>query len=164
MGTDHRHDVGLSKASTFSAVPGFVGLARRFAVDVAQSNGWRDDFTLGLVVSELATNAVEANAVLFTVIVFDPYEDESCRYLLVEVVDDCKTLPAKKQSMPLVVTGRVPPERGRGLPLVSTLSEEWHPEERDVGKAICVTLKEELHAPARGGNGCPSARFKPSVA
>lgn len=162
MGADRRPEARPSRTSTFSAVPGFVKLARDFAVDVALSNGWSDDFALRLVVSELATNAVQAKASRFTLTIFEPYEDETGRYLLFEVADDCSDIPAQEQAMSKPAEGEVPSENGRGLPLVATLSEEWHPEKRKGGKAICVTLKEERHAPARGCN--PSVRLTQSVA
>lgn len=158
----HRQDARPSRKSSFSAVPGFVKLARDFAVDVAQSNGWKDDFTLSLLVSELATNSVQARASTFTIVVFEPYEDETGRYLRFEVTDDCSTVPAPKQTMPKIPDDGVPPESGRGLPLVEALSEEWYPERRDVGKAICVTLKEERDAPARSCN--PQVQLTTSVA
>ncbi|GAB2727959.1 hypothetical protein GCM10010442_57030 [Kitasatospora kifunensis] len=137
-------------------------LARGFAVDVARSSGWNDDFALGLLVSELATNSIQAKASLFTVTVFEPYEDQSGRYLMFEVADDCPTVPAPKQRMPEVVEGQVPSENGRGLPLVDALSESWHAEKREHGKTICVTLKEEHQAAARSRT--LSIRPTPSVA
>lgn len=148
MGVDHDHDHDV-RTSVFVAVPESVPIARRFAVDAARKSGWAETDVIALLVSELATNSVHAAGV-FAVVVFLPYEDDAgFLHLRVEVVDDCPVRPTDRGMAPEAA------ESGRGIPIVATLAEEWHSEEREHGKAVCITLREEVrHGPGRSRDRC----------
>ncbi|MDH6112571.1 anti-sigma regulatory factor (Ser/Thr protein kinase) [Kitasatospora sp. MAP12-15] len=135
MGVDHDHN---ARTSVFVAVPESVAIARRFAVDAARKSGWSETDMVALLVSELATNSVHAAGV-FAVVVFAPCEDDAGRlHLRVEVVDDSPVQPVNRGMAPTSA------ESGRGIPMVAAIAEEWHSEERANGKAVCITLREEV--------------------
>jgi hypothetical protein len=123
--------------------------ARDFAATFAQSVGWEDDFSVSLIVGELANNTTRT-AETFSITMYDPYEDSGYLYLEFEVFDDDDLSSVDPiHTMPVVGDVALLPEGGRGLPIAKALSEELRVEPRAGGKAICVKLKEELHAAAR---------------
>lgn len=149
MGIDHDHE---ARTCVFVAVPESVAIARRFAVDAARKSGWSETDMVALLVSELATNSVHAAGV-FAVVIFAPREDDAGRLRLrVEVVDDS---PVQPVSRGMASTSA---ESGRGIPMVATIAEEWHSEERANGKAVCITLREEVqHEPERRRQRCDNS-------
>ena len=94
--------------------PRHVGDARRFVADrlVAAELGYLAD-TAGLIVSELATNAVRHAESPFRVTMV-----RSDRELVLEVHDDSPAGVVEREGAPLDVSGR-------GLHLVDALSRDW---------------------------------------
>jgi len=134
--------VSWERSQRFGSSLNQVGTARRFAISVVQE--WGCDFIdLGLVVGELAANAVVHGRSGFTVSL-------SCRWdrIVVEVADDNPGLPSM-----VVAPGAA--SSGRGLVIVDRLSKTWgvRPEPSG-GKVIWADLEYRaavapLHVVAR---------------
>lgn len=115
--------------------------ARRFCIEGLQSalgnhSGTREvGQTVELVVSELVTNAVNAEAGRISVRLY--VDDAQVR---IEVEDDA-------QGTPRLVHATVTDERGRGLYIVDSLAEHWGIRTLGWGKQVWVELRRPL-APA----------------
>jgi anti-sigma regulatory factor (Ser/Thr protein kinase) len=102
----------LRRSSRFEATRAAPREARRFAGRAAAEWGVSAD-SLGVVVSELAANAVLHAGCEFTL----SLTLEDLR-LLVEVADSSAQVPVRREPGPDSVTGR-------GLPLVDALASDW---------------------------------------
>jgi anti-sigma regulatory factor (Ser/Thr protein kinase) len=111
---------------SFAPLPSEIGAARQFAL--AASEDWGcDPQDLGLVVSELATNACVHAHSPFTVSL-----DRLGSQVFVEVADADPTPPRV-----------VPPSNGvsgRGMHIVASIAREWGTTGRHPGKAIWAIL------------------------
>jgi anti-sigma regulatory factor (Ser/Thr protein kinase) len=112
-------------AGTFAPRPTAVRAARQFVVEQLPGGGVAD--TAALLVSELATNAVEHARTDFTVRVV------LADSLRVEVADRSPALPVRRQ-VP------VQAERGRGLSIVDTLAARWGTSTTEDGKVVWFEL------------------------
>jgi len=122
--------VAWSVQTHWPADPRHVGDARRFVVDrlVADDLGHLTD-AAGLIVSELATNAVNHASSPFRLTMV---RDD--RHLLLEVHDDSSGEAVARDGDPLDVSGR-------GLHLVSVLSDDWGvTPHAQGGKSVWATL------------------------
>lgn len=111
---------------SFSPCPSEVSAARHFAQAQAQSLGC-DSSDLGLIVSELATNACVHAGSAFTVSLNRHGSD-----VLVEVGDQ-NPAPAVAQPLSMGMSGR-------GLQIVAALAAEWGVASRDPGKSVWAVL------------------------
>lgn len=119
--------------------PQHVGDARRFVVERLVADGLEDlADTAGLIVSELATNALKHAG---TDIRLTLERDD--RQLRLEVHDDSSASVRAREAMPL-------DQGGRGLEIVSVLSSDWGvtPDRRG-GKSVWAAL--DVGHPGRGG-------------
>ena len=111
---------------SFAPSPSEVGAARHFAQSQARRLGC-DSSDLGLIVSELATNACVHARSAFTVSLHRQGTD-----VLVEVGDQ-NPAPAVPQA---ASTGA----SGRGLQIVAAIAADWGVATRDPGKAVWAIL------------------------
>jgi len=114
-------------AHAFPLDPQRILLARRFAVDAVRD--WPvDPLSVALVVTELASNAVQHAGTSYTVQVeWDP------SVVRIEVTDEGEGMPTC--TVPAPGTGH-----GRGLVLVDTLAREWGVRRETTGKTVWVDL------------------------
>jgi two-component sensor histidine kinase len=111
---------------SFAPSPSEVSAARHFAQAQAESLGC-DSSDLGLIVSELATNACVHAGSAFTVSLHRHGSD-----VLVEV-DDENPAPAIAQPQSTGVSGR-------GLQIVAAIAMDWGVASRDPGKSVWAVL------------------------
>ena len=112
------------------SAPGSVALVRQYAVAACAALGWADSAdTVGLLVSEVATNAVlHAYGPEIRVRVLDRGP-----WLRVEVVDGSQALPVPRDAPDGA-------ENGRGLALVEALAVRWGVDSRPDGKTSWFEL------------------------
>src|ERR1700728_4898034 len=129
----------------FPATAGSVGQARRFLVGRLPSAACDDADALVLMLSELATNAVQHAATEFEVSV---RVTPDCGTVRVEVSDGAAGYPAPEQPVPEAA-------RGRGLQIVQSLADAWGIEMRRdrPGKTVWFSLV----LPAMGGAAAAGA-------
>jgi anti-sigma regulatory factor (Ser/Thr protein kinase) len=113
-------------SESFAPEPSEIGAARHFALTAAQEWGC-DPEDLGLVVSELATNACVHAHSPFTVSV-----NRIGSQVLVEVADAAPG-PVTVQPLSNGVSGR-------GMHIVAAVAQEWGVSGRGCGKAIWAVL------------------------
>ncbi|MEV7284393.1 ATP-binding protein [Streptomyces sp. NPDC093252] len=135
-------------AATSKAVP----LGRRFAANVLDDWGlshMRESVTL--VASELLTNAVRATGITEPGVTYQDRETPPLvavrlrmtgGRLLVEVYDTCRTLPRMR-------TPESDAEDGRGLPLVTLLSERWDAYRHPSGGKVVYAVMPLVPPPVR---------------
>jgi anti-sigma regulatory factor (Ser/Thr protein kinase) len=106
-----------------------VSAARRFAMSAAET--WRvESGIVGLVVTELAANAVLHARSPFTVSLHD---EPARRRLVIEVADSDPKAPAKAPIEPDALSGR-------GLILVEQVAAAWGVRPQPPGKVVWVEL------------------------
>ena len=113
-------------SESFTPSPSQIAAARQFAVAAAEVLGCCPA-DLGLVVSELATNACVHARSPFTVTV-----ERHDAGLLVEVVDD--------DPGPVTVEPFSKGPSGRGVHIVAAVSKDWGTSPRESGKAVWAVL------------------------
>src|ERR1700722_9371925 len=107
---------GMLRASrTFPGRPDSVGLARRFLCQVLPEDCGEVAESLALMLSELATNAVQHAATEFEVAV---ELIEGGRAIRIAVTDTAEGFPTPE-------TAPADAPRGRGLQIVSSLADAW---------------------------------------
>jgi len=114
-------------ARTFPPDPTDIACVRRFAREVAESWDVAGE-DLALLVTELATNAIQHAGTEFTVRV-----SRHSRVIRLEVQDQGDGTPARLKA------GTDRPD-GRGLLLVESLSYAWGVRHEAVGKTVWVEL------------------------
>ena len=126
------HTQDGAAAGTFPPAPAAVRAAREFVVDLLVGGEVAD--TAALLVSELATNAVEHARTDFTVrVALGPT-------VRVEVADRSPALPVQRH-VP------VQAERGRGLAIVDSLAIRWGTSSTPEGKVVWFELPAGDPAP-----------------
>jgi anti-sigma regulatory factor (Ser/Thr protein kinase) len=119
----------MRQSQTFPPIPGSVREARLFATDLLADLGASLIESIQLMVSELATNAVQHGRTAFEVTVL-----RSGDRVRVEVTDDALGNPTMRSPGPDEPTGR-------GLQIVNLLADEWGVERRvRDGKTVWLTL------------------------
>jgi anti-sigma regulatory factor (Ser/Thr protein kinase) len=113
-------------SESFTPSPSQIAAARHFAVAAAEVLGCCPA-DLGLVVSELATNACIHARSPFTVTV-----ERHDAGLLVEVADD--------DPGPVTVKPFSKGASGRGVHIVATVAKDWGTTPRETGKAVWAVL------------------------
>ncbi|GAB3350412.1 ATP-binding protein [Modestobacter lapidis] len=103
-------------AQTFPAWPGSVPAARRYVTEALDQVPVALCQTAALLVSELATNAVRHAGGGGFVVEFQLFPDEGRLWIGVTDTDP---------GLPVLRTPAVTSEHGRGLQLVSALTERW---------------------------------------
>jgi anti-sigma regulatory factor (Ser/Thr protein kinase) len=142
----------MKRSRSFPETTASVPKARQFVVDLLAERVPELRDTASLLVSELATNALLHAGSDFAVTVVYPTPSGRVR---IEVADSDRTQPE-----PLEPPSSAP--HGRGLLLVSTMSDEWgmQPASRRAGKTIWFELTPPTAtAPATAGAaGATAAR------
>ena len=118
----------MKRSQSFPERTPSVPHARRFVADSLDNVPPETIGTITLLVSELATNAVVHASSGFEVTVIYPTASGRIR---VEVSDRDRTRPTPLQPPPNV-------PRGRGLQLVSALSDDWGVQDAATGEGKCV--------------------------
>lgn len=118
--------VGREVESWYPPLPQSVRAARRALSSVLAEHGL-DVHDATLLVSELASNAVEHARTPFVVTV------RIGRAVRVEVADESDLLP-------VITNPRTHSERGRGLAVVRAMSSRWGVEFRSTGKVVWFEL------------------------
>jgi anti-sigma regulatory factor (Ser/Thr protein kinase) len=113
-------------SESFTPSPSEITAARHFAVAAAQHLGCCPT-DLGLVVSELATNACVHAQSPFTVTVL-----RQAGGLLVEVADDDPT--------PVTMQPLTRGPSGRGMHIVAAVAKDWGMSPRESGKLVWAVL------------------------
>jgi anti-sigma regulatory factor (Ser/Thr protein kinase) len=113
-------------SESFTPSPSQIAAARHFAVAAAEVLGCCPA-DLGLVVSELATNACVHAQSPFTVTV-----ERHDLGLLVEVADD--------DPRPVTVKPLSKGPSGRGVHIVAAVAKDWGTSPRETGKAVWAVL------------------------
>ena len=131
-----------TNARRFPAAPTSVGQARRFLLAAVPDASPDETDELVLLLSELATNAVQHAASEFEVAVGVAPDGRSVR---VEVSDEADGYPTPQEQVPDA-------PRGRGLHIVRTLADAWGIEARRdrPGKTVWFTM------PLSGADVVPS--------
>jgi anti-sigma regulatory factor (Ser/Thr protein kinase) len=115
-------------SESFSPLPSEIGAARHFAVKAAADEGWGcDPQDLGLVVSELATNACVHAHSPFTVSL-----NLLGSQVLVEVAD--------ADPGPVTVKPLSNGVSGRGMQIVAAVAQDWGVSGHQQGKSIWAVL------------------------
>ena len=136
-------------ARRFPAIPSSVGQARRFLLASLPDATPAEADELVLLLSELATNAVQHAATEFEVAVLVAPDGRSVR---VEVSDGAAGYPTPQEQVPDA-------PNGRGLHIVRAMADGWGIEmQRDrPGKIVWFTMPL-----SGGGPGRPAAREEPA--
>jgi anti-sigma regulatory factor (Ser/Thr protein kinase) len=125
----------MKAQQSFAPTPDSVPEARQFVLDELPGLPQPTLDSIGLIVSELATNAVLHAATVFTVTL-----DLSAETVALEVTDRGPGRP--------VAQDPPPPEQlhGRGLLIVSRLAQDWgiRPAPGAAGKTVWVKLALDL--------------------
>jgi PAS domain S-box-containing protein len=112
---------GKTESRHFPAIPGSVGRARRFLLQHVPAGGGEGPDLMALMLSELATNAVEHAATEFEVaITLGALAEgtDGARWVRVAVSDEAPGYPAPEEPAPDA-------PRGRGLRIVESLADAW---------------------------------------
>ena len=126
-----KHDMPFIEdvETVFPAVPESVSAARRFTRAALSRHGIDADIidTAALLVSELATNAIVHGTSTIQLCV---RVDDEIRVEVRDVSDEC----------PVVESGQLERESGRGLAIVGSLADTWDWSPRDSGKVVWFEL------------------------
>lgn len=122
MALREQEDSRTAAEAWYPPEPASVRSARRFVADVLREHG-ADPHDVALLVSEVATNAVDHARTPFTVTVRIA---ESVR---VDIADESDTVPVLTKASSLS-------ERGRGLAIVRAMATRWGVEFRATGKVV----------------------------
>ena len=115
---------------TFPSQASSVPLARRFVCGEASQLPSRFIADIGLVASELATNAIQHAGTTFDVRV-----ELAGRAVLLEVSDSGNGIPAVSADT------RLDAPRGRGMRIVETLASDWGVRSADPGPGKTVWVR-----------------------
>ena len=141
MDTRDLHELTPAAARRFPATPSSVGEARRFLLGTLRDPGADDADALALMLSELATNAVQHAATEFEVSV---HVAPDCGRVRVEVSDSAPGYPTPQDPVPDAPDGR-------GLHIVRALADAWGIEMRRDRPGKTVWFSVALAAPVSSG-------------